>query len=178
MQEVYTGLLVTGILFALVTVLLGDLLSNALDGMFGWMSGDLLHVFQPMVLFSAITVMGGSGLMLMRLTSLGTAYVLALASLVAVGTSVLVYLLYVKPMNNTDNSVAFSMNDLVGRIGEVSVPIPARGCGEVLYRMGGSVTNQIAESFDGIEIASGARVVTVEVREGSVWVSPLETNLE
>ncbi|WP_159883713.1 NfeD family protein [Paenibacillus puerhi] len=175
MLEIYAGMLITGVLFALVTVLFGDLLSNALDGMFDWLSGDLLHFFQPMVLFSGITIMGGAGWLLTRYSAFGTLVIIGLAFLAAAGSSVLIYLLYVKPMENTDNSVAFSMKDLVGRIGEVSIPVPAAGCGEVLYRIGGSLTNQIAESFDGESIPTGTRVVTVEVRDGAVRVSPLET---
>lgn len=49
MLGIDTGLLVTGILFALVTVVFGDLLSNALDGIFDWMPGDLLHALQPII---------------------------------------------------------------------------------------------------------------------------------
>ncbi|SDC53052.1 hypothetical protein SAMN02799630_00092 [Paenibacillus sp. UNCCL117] len=174
MQDVYAGMLITGVLFALVTVLFGDLLSNALDGMFDWLSGDLLHALQPMVLFSGITVMGGAGWLLSRYSAFGTLVILGLAVLAAVGSSVLIYLLYVKPMANTDSSVGFSMKELVGRIGEVSIPVPAAGCGEVLFKIGGSLTNQIAESFDGESIPAGVRVVTVEVRDGAVLVAPLE----
>ncbi|MEK8128442.1 protease [Paenibacillus filicis] len=176
MLDVYAGMLVTGVLFALVTVLFGDFLSNALDGIFDWMSGDLHHALQPMVIFSGITVMGGAGWLLTRYSAFGTAVILILAVLTAIGGSILIYLGYVKPMQNTESSVAFSMRDLVGRIGEVSVPVPASGCGEVVYRIGGSLTNQIAESFDGENIPSGVRVVTVDIRDGAVLVSPLDTH--
>ncbi|WP_281887411.1 protease [Paenibacillus sp. YYML68] len=178
MLELYTMLLITGILFAVVSVLLGDVIGQALDGAFDWMSGDALHALQPMVLFSGMTVLGGAGYMLTKFSSLSAFLTLALSVLIAVGTSVLIYFLYVKPMNNSERSVAFSMKELVGKIGEVSVPIPAKGCGEVVYRIGGGLTNQIAESFDGTDIASGARVVTIELRDGAVLVSPLYDNLD
>ncbi|XOK64310.1 protease [Paenibacillus elgii] len=176
MLGVYWGLLITGVLFALVTVLLGDLLSNALDGLFDFMSGDVLHWLQPMVLFSAITVLGGAGVLLTGYTSLVAGAVFVLSLLAAAASAVLIYFVYVKPMERTENSVAFSMQDLVGRIGEVTVPIPARGSGEVVMRIGGGVTNQIAESFDGTEIAAGLKVVTVEVKDGALLVSCLDSN--
>lgn len=174
MLELYWGLLITGVLFALVTVLFGDLLSSAVDGLFDWMSGDVLHYLQPMVLFSGLTVLGGAGIVLTKYSPFAAAVVLLLSLLAAVLSGVLIYFFYVKPMENTENSLAFSMQDLVGRIGEVSVPIPARGCGEVMMRMGGGVTNQIAESFDGNAIEAGTRVVTVEVKDGTLFVACLD----
>ncbi|MBP1155638.1 MULTISPECIES: NfeD family protein [unclassified Paenibacillus] len=174
MMELYWGLLITGVLFALVTVLFGDLLSSAVDGLFDWMSGDVLHYLQPMVLFSGLTVLGGAGILLTKYSPFAAAVVLILSLLAAVLSGVLIYFFYIKPMENTENSLAFSMQDLVGRIGEVSVPIPAQGCGEVMMRMGGGVTNQIAESFDGNAIEAGTRVVTVEVIDGTLFVTCLD----
>ena len=172
MLELYWGFLITGVLFALVTVLFGDLL----DGMFDFLSADTLHWLQPMVLFSAITLLGGIGVLLTKYTVLGPALVLMLSLLAAVSSAVLIFFLYVKPMKNSENSVAFSIHDLVGRVGEVTVPIPASGCGEVLVRVGGGVTNQIAESFDGTPIEAGRQVVTVEVKDGTLFVSGLDSN--
>ncbi|MCZ8522725.1 MULTISPECIES: protease [Paenibacillus] len=175
MLELYWGLLITGVLFALVTVLFGDLLGHALGGMFDWMSGDLLHVLQPMVLFSGITVLGGAGILLTKYTGLAAAAVFALGLIAAAGSCVLIYLFYIKPMRNLESSLGFSMQDLVGRIGEVTVPIPSAGSGEVVVRIGGGVTNQIAESFDGSEIPWGRRVVTVEVISGVLMVTELDS---
>ncbi|CAG7628472.1 NfeD family protein [Paenibacillus allorhizosphaerae] len=176
MLELYWGLLITGALFAFATVLFGDLLGNALDGLFDFLSADALHWLQPMVLFSAITLLGGAGVLLTKYTVFGPALVLMLSILAAAASAVLIFFLYVKPMENSENSVAFSIHDLVGRIGEVTVPIPAKGCGEVLVRTGGGVTNQIAESFDGTPIEAGRRVVTVEVKDGTLFVSGLDSN--
>lgn len=175
MLEFYWGLLVTGVLFAIVTVLFGDLLSNALDGALDWMSGDVAHWFQPMVLFSGLTVLGGAGVLLTKYTGLGSVYVLILGILAAVLAAVLLYLLYVKPMSNTENSIAFSMKDLVGHIGEVTVAIPSRGYGEVVLRIGGGLTNQIAKSFDGTDIPLGMRVVIVDTEPDTLLVSILDT---
>jgi membrane protein implicated in regulation of membrane protease activity len=95
----------------------------------------------------------------------------------AVLISLLVYAAYVRPMQNAENSVAFSMNDLIGKIGEIIVPIPAGGYGEVLMKAGAGQTNQIAASFEGDEIETGARVVTVEVKDHTLYVVRLDKDL-
>lgn len=176
MVELYWGLLLIGVLFAVISVLFGDLLGGALHGAFDFLSSDSLHWFQPMVLFSGLTVLGGAGVLLTRYSPLSAAAVLLLSILLAAAIGAALYLLYVKPLRGSENSVAFSMKDLEGRIGEVSVSIPAKGFGEVLMRIGAGVTNQIAASYDGTPIAGGVRVVVVEARDDTLWVTAMEEN--
>ncbi|MCS7461998.1 protease [Paenibacillus doosanensis] len=171
MLQLYWGFLITGVLFALVTVIFGDLLGNVLDGLFDFMSGEHLHALQPTVLFSGLTVCGGAGILLTKYTAWGTAGILGASVVCAVLISALVYFLYVKPMENSENSVAFSIHDMVGKLGEVSVTIPAVGYGEVMLRAGAGITNQIAASFEGEEIQTGVKVVTVEVKDNTLLVA-------
>lgn len=176
MEQLFWACLIGGVLFAVVTVIFGDLISNALDGLFDFLSIEGNGVFQPMVLVGAITSFGGIGLLLLRYSPLASAMVIVAAVLGAIGISVIVYFAYVKPMENSENSTAFSIRDLSGRIGEVLVPIPSRGYGEVLVKIGAGNTNQIAASFDGDTIESGVRVVVVEVRDDTLFVTRLETD--
>jgi membrane protein implicated in regulation of membrane protease activity len=97
-----------------------------------------------------------------------------IAIIAAVLVGILVFMFYVRPMQNSENSTGYSIHDLSGKLGEVLVPIPARGYGEVLIRTGAANTNQIAASYNGEDIASGARVVVVEVREDTLYVSRIE----
>ncbi|MCZ8515972.1 protease [Paenibacillus filicis] len=174
MIALYWSLLAVGVLFAVLSVLIGDIIGSALDGAFEFISMDALHWFQPTVLFSGLTVLGGAGVLLTRYSPLPAAAVLALSLLLAAGLGIAMYLLYVKPMRSSENSVAYSMKELAGSIGEVSIPIPAKGYGEVLLRIGGGVTNQIAASFDQRSIAAGLRVVVVEVKDDTLYVSPMD----
>ncbi|MEI7025300.1 NfeD family protein [Paenibacillus sp. y28] len=176
MAELYWGCLLGGLLFTLVTVLFGDLIGNWLDGWFDFMSLEGHGALQPIVIIGGITAFGGAGVLLGKYTSLGGAatalFSLGFAFLLSIG----VYFLYVKPMERSENSTGYSIGELAGKIGEVSIPIPPRGYGEVLVRVGGAgVTGQLAASFDGSLIEAGQRVVVVEIRDGTLFVSPLET---
>ena len=44
--------------------------------------------------------------------------------------------LYIRPMERSENSSGYSMNELTGLIGEVLVPIPVVGFGEVMVKAG------------------------------------------
>ena len=171
MEALFWGCLLGGGLFALVTVLLGDLLSGALDGMLDFLSVDFL---KPSVLATAVTVFGGTGIMLSRYTELEALPQIVLSVLGALLVSVIVYFGYVRPMENSENSTGFSIQELAGRIGEITVPVPAEGYGEVMVKVGAGNTLHIASSFDKKPLIAGVRVVVIKVADGILYVSELE----
>ncbi|MEK3884444.1 protease [Paenibacillus sp. PL2-23] len=174
MESVYMACLIGGILYAIVSVIFGDFLSQALDGVFDFLAVDFL---QPMTIVGGITIFGGAGFLMERYTSLAGPLIVLAAVLIAIAGAVAVYFLYVRPMEDSESSIAYSVTSLAGALGDVIVPIPAKGYGEVMVKVGAGNTNQIAASFDGAEIADGSRVVVVEVREGVLYVSELNLNL-
>lgn len=174
MLEIYWACLIGGVIFAVVTVVVGDLIGNLFDGILDFLSIEGLHFLQPVVLVSGITAFGGAGILLTEYTSLQVLPAAVLSVIAAILLSVPVYFFYVKPMENTENSTGYSMQDLTGRLGEVTVPIPATGYGEVIMKIGVGNTNQIAASFDREDIQTGTRVVVVEVRDGTLYVSRYE----
>lgn len=174
MEQLFWACLAGGVLFAIVTVIFGDVISNAVDGILDFMSVDSTPVLRPMVIVSFITAFGGAGLLLLRYTPLAGAWAVLLAVPAALAIAAVVFVTYVRPMENSENSTSFSIRDLTGRIAEVLVPIPAKGYGEVLVRSGAGNTNQIAASFDGEELEAGARVVVVDIREDTLLVSRLD----
>jgi len=168
--EFYWTCLIGGVLFAVITVVFGDILGDIFGGFFDSLSMDHLDFLQPMVLVGGITVFGGSGIMLSRYTFLEPIPAAMLSVMIAAAVSILVYFSYVRPMKNSENSSGFSIKDLVGKIGEVTVPIPVGGYGEVVLKVGASNTNQIAATLDQVEIPAGVRVVVGETRDGVLYV--------
>ncbi|PYI53475.1 NfeD family protein [Paenibacillus flagellatus] len=178
MEQLFWSCLAGGVLFAVVTVIFGDLVSHAVDGMLDFLSVDGHRKLKPMVIVSGITAFGGAGLLLLHYTPLGGAPAVVVSLVAAVVVAYVVYVAYVRPMDDSENSTAFSIRELTGRIGEVLVPIPPRGYGEVLVKVGAGRTNQIAASFDGETLHAGERVVVVEVRDDTLFVSRFDGGTE
>lgn len=175
MEQLFWSCLAFGVLFTLVSVVLGDLVSHALGGALDFMSVDYLN---PTTLAIGITVFGGAGIMLGKYTPLPGLVVLAGAAVTAGLIAFLAAKYYVLPLKNTESSTAYSMKGLNGRLGEVLTPIPPDGgCGEVLLKVGAGHSNHIAASFDGSAIQSGVRIVVIEVKDGVLYVSRFE-NME
>ncbi|QWU17723.1 hypothetical protein SAMN04487895_105133 [Paenibacillus sophorae] len=171
MHTLYLSCLALGILFAIISLLAGDLIGHALGGMLDFLSFDLLS---PSVLAGGITVFGGAGILLTRYSGLADGAVLVLSLLISAFMSVLLYMGFVKPMDRSEVSTGFSMSELPGKIGEISVPVPAQGFGEVMVKFGPANTLHTAASFDRRPLSAGTKVVVVEVSEGVALVSELE----
>lgn len=154
-----------------VTVLLflaGDVLGSALDAL------DPGGAFDPLTLVGGVTVFGGAGLLLEVGTGLTVIPTAVVAAVIAVVLSVVLHVVYVRPMRQSENSTGFSQAEYAGKTGEVGVPIPASGFGEVVVRMGASTTFQTAASFTGEALPAGTPVVVVEVgADGTLHVAPL-----
>ncbi len=174
MVDLYCGCLAGGIIFALISFIFGDMLGDMFDGIFDAISVDGVDFIHPMVIVGGITVFGGSGILLSQYTPLVPGLVALFSLLSALIMSVLVYFAYVRPMKNSENSIGYSVQDLVGKIGEVVIPVPGNGCGEVLVRIGAGNTNQIAASLDGEGLPMGSRVVVAEVKDHVLYVFPYE----
>lgn len=174
LEGLFIGCLAGGILFALVSVVLGDWISASLDGMLDFLSFDGYPVLQPTAIVSGITAFGGAGLLLSHHTSLSNAFVILTAIVIGLAAAIGMFFFYVRPMARSENSTSYSMKELSGAIGEVSITIPGKGFGEVLIKVGAGLTNHIASSVDGDQIPAGERVVVVSVDGHTLHVSKLE----
>jgi membrane-bound ClpP family serine protease len=172
METFFLGCFLTGILFTLTTLLFGELLSGWADSL----AGHPVAFLQPVVWVGGLTTMGGSGILLLHYAPVSSMVALLLALIIAIVLSAFLWLFYVKPMKRSETSTGFSMKELVGRIGEVTVPIPQVGYGEVMIKVGAGFTNQVAAGFQGAAVAGGQRIVVVEVKNDVLVVSLLEEN--
>ncbi|GAB6990810.1 hypothetical protein [Paenibacillus pini] len=171
METLYWSCLAGGVIFALVTVLLGDVLSHVLHGFLDFLSIDFL---KPMVLASAITAFGGSGILLTSHSGLGAVLNMIVSILIGIVIAWFVYWVYIKPMQNSENSTGYSIKEMTGRIGIITIPLPAEGFGEVMVKVGASNTLHIASSFDHHSLPAGVRVVVVDIVDQVLRVSELE----
>jgi membrane-bound ClpP family serine protease len=167
MEAFFWGCFLTGILITLVTLLVGEVLSGWADTL----AGHPIAFLQPVVWVGGLTAFGGLGILMLHYSALNVVIASILAALAAIVLSILIWLFYVKPMKRSEISTGFSMRELAGCIGEVTVPIPPIGFGEVMIKAGPGFTNQVAAGFQGTAIAAGLRVVVVEVKDDVLFVS-------
>lgn len=175
MVEVYWACLVGGVIFSLVALIAGDFFSHGLDAP-GHFGHGLEHFdyLNPTTIVAGITAFGGAGIVLTKYADLAGLPGAILSFVLAVGVSVILHLLYVRPMRRSENSVAFSMHELPGHVGQITIPVPEKGYGEVMIRIGASNICEIAASHDGTPMKAGDTVVVTEVRGDTLIVAPFD----
>ena len=161
--------------FALTVLML--IVGEALEAVFDALDGVGTDAFDPLSMLAGVTLFGGAGLILDSALSLEVGLEVALAVLIGLVGAVVLHVVYVKPMKQSENSTAFSVREYAGKTGELVTGVPQGGFGEVTVRMGASTTFQTASSFSGDPIPTGTAVVVVEVdAEGVLRVAPLDTD--
>jgi hypothetical protein len=173
MIDLFWGCLIGGIFFALATLLLGGVF-HKLHGFRHALRFHGFKAFHPTTVVGAVTAFGGAGILLAKYTPLEGGLLLTAAAMIALILSIAVHFGYVLPMDRAESSIGFSIQDYYGMSGLITVPVPARGHGQIMVKMGASNTCQIAASFDGKRIPKGSMVVVVEVRDGVLYVTPID----
>jgi membrane protein implicated in regulation of membrane protease activity len=160
------SLLVGGILL-LITVLLDDILGGVLDGLN--LDFDLGGVSLMPLLFAFVAMFGVGGLIGTEALDMesGPASLVGVVS-GALGAGVVFALFGV--LRRAEAPQAFSLADLVGRHGRVTVGIPAGHNGSVLLSYGGASHDLTATSQ--VDIPAGAIVTVTQVVGGTLLVQP------
>jgi len=174
METLFWVCFLVGILYTLIVVIFGDALAGAIDASTEWLNISHLPILQPTTLMGGLTVFGGAGIVMSRLSAWSALTIICLALLAAVIGTILIYYVYIKPMADAEVSLSYSIVELIGKQAEVSIPIPAEGYGEVIIRTAGGIVSHIASSFDRVAIAGEATVVVVDLDDGVLLVSEID----
>ena len=165
MLEIYWGCLIGGLAFGLISVVFGDFLGDAFDGLFDAISVDGFEMLHPMTLIGGITLFGALGLMLTKYSSLEVLPAGLISGAAAIAFSDSCFLCVRK--TNEEHRVldrVLSIKELVGRTAEVTIPIPEGGYGEVLVKLGAQHTYQIAAAHNN-EMSAKLETTVVVVEE-------------
>jgi membrane-bound ClpP family serine protease len=166
---IYIGLLLGGVVYAVLTGLVGFLsdLGGAdvhMDAS-GHLDAGNLHPLSGPIVASFVTGFGAGGTVghyLLRWPLPGSVGLASGAGLVLAGAAFAVMNTIFK---HTQGGSEFSLDEIVGRVGEVITPIPAGGTGEVACIVKGQREVGAARSADGSPIKRG-EVVVVEKAVG------------
>jgi hypothetical protein len=87
--------------------------------------------------------------------------------------AILFNLFILTPLQHTEESTAYSEEDLEGEYGEIILSIPAEGFGEIVVRLDSGTIAKTATSMDGKPISAGATAVIMKIENNIAYVSEL-----
>ncbi len=164
--QIYWWLLLGGLGITILYLLVGDLL----EGIFGGIDG----VFNPTLVFSALTIIGGAGILFSKYTQFSEMTVLGISIMIGLIAYIIVYYVLVLPMSRAEVSTTYSIKELEGCLAEVITSIPNKGYGEVILSTISGTVNFSAKSIDDREIPLGVRVVVVKAEQDHLLVTRFE----
>jgi membrane protein implicated in regulation of membrane protease activity len=181
----YLLLFSIGLIYAVVSAVL----SGALGGDFGadhdvggadtghvdmgiHLDSGMVHFspLSPTVIATFLTAFGGTGMICLKVFTMGGYTSLPVSLLVGLGVAAGVFALFEWIFEKTQASVNVDAAQLVGTRADVITPIPEKGVGEIAFVASGLRQNAPARSYDGRPIESPAEVEIVRVVGGSYIV--------
>jgi len=174
---IYATIGAFGLIFLLVMLFVGEFFGGDHEIHAGEIAGhgDLGHdsgpsIFSARIMAAFLTAFGVGGVVA-RYYELSHPAASGVGIVTGIVLSGLVYQ-FARILYSQQASSEVRMAGLVGRSGEVTVPIPEGGVGQIAVMVGGERTTHIARSSDGRAIPTGSEVVITGLRGDSIVVAP------
>ncbi|NMM63393.1 hypothetical protein HBE96_12025 [Clostridium sp. P21] len=181
MENAYTILFWVGVIYTLVTFVIGDLFGaihfdSHIDihtDTHGGLNGFSLFPLKPITIVSFITVFGGIGILGTRY-KLNAILIFAVAFVLGLFVSFLLYRFVLVPLYKAQNTSAVSQDKLIGMKAKVISPIYENSFGTISYTVNGSKYNAPAQHVNKKSIAQGKDVMIYSIKGNVFYVEPLE----
>ncbi len=131
-------------------------------------SGEVVRVFQPIMIFSFFTFSSAIGFLLKTATIFNEWSVLSIAVLAALLLDFLLYFFILLPFSYASNS--HIEESLSGQVGNVTTPIPVDGYGEVVLETYAGKFSKRATGYSNESFDQNEKVLVLEVSEGTLYV--------
>jgi membrane protein implicated in regulation of membrane protease activity len=180
---IYTICLAFGLLFALISAVMGHLFGGHDGGDIGTgghaeagadSSGvPGISFFSPTVLASFITAFGASGLILTRIEATSSVWVSApLSVIIGMAIAFGTFLLFNQMFKQTQSSSEARVSSLLGQDASIITPIPEEGVGEIAYVRSGSRYTAPARTETGEAVPAGRTVRITRIVGTQFYVEP------
>ncbi len=164
---VFAFALIVGFVLLLVTVVLDDFVSGALDAVN--IGIDVGGVSVAPIAMGFVAMFGIGGLFGTQILHMGSGIASVVGALFGIGGAVFVYVMFGMLVRGQSQE-AYSMQDLVGMTGRVVVGIPKGRYGEVMLSFAG--TSQKRTATADADVAAGTMVQVTGVAGSTVIVEP------
>lgn len=167
LEAIYLIGLIAGGSLTLLYILFGDLL----EGIFEVISEGPVN---PTVVLAFITIFSSMAFLMEKLTAVHSLIIFVASLLTALILVTLLNVFVLIPLSQAEATMAYSDEDLQGRVGKVITSIPVDGFGEVLIQGHSGNIAKTAVSFEKEAIPYDTEVLVIEVSNGILHVIPHE----
>jgi membrane protein implicated in regulation of membrane protease activity len=134
------------------------------------LGGDQVPVLNLGTMAAFLTWFGGTGYLLVRLSSLWTFFALGIAIVGGLVGAGIIFLFLAKVLMRSDTEFEPEDPEMVGILGRLSISIRVGGTGEIVFTQGGTRHCTAARSEEGTAIAKSTEVVVTRFEKGIAYV--------
>jgi hypothetical protein len=134
------------------------------------LGGDQVPVLNLGTVAAFLTWFGGTGFLLVRLSSLWVFFALGIAVVSGIVGAAIIFLFLAKVLMRAETEVEPEDPEMVGVLGRLSVPVRPGGTGEMVFTQGGTRHCLAARSEDGSAIPKTTEVVVTRFEKGVAYV--------
>lgn len=163
------ALYLTVLLIAAGVTILYLLFGDFLEGI-----AEATGFLNPTLILAFVTFTSASGYIFELLTSFNHVLIISISVIIAIFLDVLLNVFVLIPLSRAEESLVYTTQSLRGRVGDVIIPIPEDGFGEVIIKSTSGTIAKSAVSFENKAIAEGEKVLIIEVKDGVLKVLPYE----
>ncbi len=182
MEHVYIILFLVGVIYTVITFLIGGLfdivhiggdITAHIDGQIGGHGGAGMSPLKPITIVSFITIFGGIGI-------IGTSHGLnpiitfILAFIVGLVISFSIFRFVIVPLSKAQNTSAVYQDKLIGMEAVVISKIMENGFGTIGYVVNGTKYNAPAQHVSKKAIEQGEKVLIYVIKDKIFYVEPLD----
>jgi membrane protein implicated in regulation of membrane protease activity len=133
----------------------------------------MIAPLSPATISVFLATFGGTGVILTSLLNLSLLYSLPISAAAALAVAAVVFVLFYRFFSAVQASSEPRMAEAVGTQGEVTIPIPRDGVGQVAYVVRGSRLTSSARSQDGVDLSTHTAVRIARRIGNTVYVTAL-----
>ena len=138
-------------------------------------SVDGIPFLDPAVILSFITFTAAGGYLFERFTGLSSIVIIVISFISAILFTALLYYFLLIPLRSAEVSLAYTDESLEGQLGKIIVPVPIDGFGEMVIETVNGIISKRVASYHNVEIPYDAKVLIIEMRDGTAYVSIYES---
>jgi hypothetical protein len=181
----------TGVLYTVISFLLGNLLNFEGSGLdidtdidldidldggidsHGDLPGLSVSPLKPVTIAAFVTVFGGVGMILLK-NNYSTLMAVIAAAALGLTVSFLLFRFIIVPLHNAQSTSAVSQKDLVGSLAYATLSMKDKGFGRIHYTVEGNTYSAPAISVDGRTIVKGVPVVIIDIKKNIFYVKEVK----
>ncbi|WP_121640034.1 NfeD family protein [Virgibacillus sp. Bac330] len=159
-ETLYLYMLIIAAALTIIYMLFGDILEGI---------GEVIPIANPILILAFVTFFSATGYLLETLTSLSSLIIIFIAMLIAFILDTLLNVFILVPLASAEESLGYTEESLIGRVGKIIIPVPADGYGEVVIESKSGRISKPVTAYHNQPIPEGTEVLILDIKGGVLY---------